>query len=69
MLVTGLGFATPMRLCKHRERLSQVKIRGSLLEKMRAASLSCDALASLTGGRSAKRGRIKRPVLILHQQL
>ena len=69
MLITGLRFATPMLLCRHRERLSQVEVRGSLLEKMRTASPSCDALASLTGGRSAKRGRIKRPVLILHQQL
>ena len=69
MLVTGSRFTTPMLLCRHRERLSQVKIRGSLLEKMRTASLYCDALASLTGGRSAKRGCIKQPVLILHQQL
>lgn len=69
MFVTGFRFAYQMLLCRHLGRLSQVEVRGSLPEKMRTASLYCDALAFLTGGRAAKRGRIKQPVLILHQQL
>ena len=63
-------FAYQTPLCEIHNRLSQIMVRGSPFEKKQAASPYCDALASLTGSRSAKRSRvIKQLVLILHQHL
>ena len=64
-----LRFAYQTPLCRIHNRLSQKVIRGTPLENGCAASPYCDAFASLTGGRSAKRSHIKRLMLILHQHL
>ena len=64
-----LRFAYQTPLCRIHKRLSQKVVRGTPLEKGRAASPYCGALASLTGNRSAKRSYVKQLMLILHQHL